>query len=1596
MNDLINLQAPVNRAGLPELRYRIGDYASFRSRLIQGLIRLLKPASDAPSISLQKLTTRAPDDPAIALLDACATVADVLTFYQERIINEGYILTATERRSVVELARMIGYELDPGVAASTDLAFTVDDAPDSPKIVTIPKGTQILSVPVKDELPQTFETIAEFVAHVEWNSLKPRPTRTQIITSTTRSLYLEGITTQLQPSDPVLLMDGEKEDFHLLIVDTVQPNAALNHTLITWKQQFSSPNAKPPLNPMLLAFRQQVHLFGHNAPRWEDMPTEIKLVNGGKPKGGVYRFENDSWQPVSNGLTSLEVRCVAVNAQKGLLFAGTAGGMFRSKDDGNTWIAINSGLTNLNVQAILIESNQILIGTPASDVFRSTDDGESWSSIGIGRIETVRSGLTTTTAAKPTPNTVVRSLTIQNQFIFAATDDGIYRTDDLGKNWHPIKDVGVPPPPIQTTVTLGTSRFVLLQGQVYRSTDLGQNWILKALPTNKTAFSLAVDQTQTKLFAIAGDGTYESSDQGDTWNFSTQTRIKLPEQAIRSVAALTSNLFAILNGKVYRSSNQGETWVEMQPNNEAAYSLIADHKQNRFLAGGENGVYQFADSANSWTLIAGSPTKAQSIAVNSDNGTLYTASPAGFFRFQSNQWQKMTTTETMVDQNASIVVYTKDGTERVFTGSQFTGFINDNWIDFQIQTPAAGSQQEIDLDTLYPRILIDSWIVLKHHDQFQPCKIKDLTTIQRSGFTLNTQITRILTETAIAQTQNFDLRATVVLAQSEALEIAQIPLTVPVQKAQIFFDPIWKNKIFLNQYVVGLQLQQKVIVSGKYIRAEIKNIGGVAKLGGETWSRLNHGLTNTQATAIALTTEAFFLGTHGGGVFRSTDQGETWKPFNQGLENLQIQTLVIHQSFLFAGTAGSGIFRNNGEKWEAVNTNLSYLDIQAFLLMPSGDLLAGTLEGGVFRSANNGESWLPTGLDNTDVQALLAISDNEILAGTTRDGVFHSTDGGATWAPLNMGLAELNITNVTALIAAPGTESIALAGTAGSGIFRLMKLEPIDDEDNPRLEWSAIASNPIDLTIRSFASADQKFFVGTAMGGVFQSIDRGERWTPINAGLTSTDPSAKVNMDIRALAVFQDQLFAAGTGILISHDHLYTVPLQVSDRLQVLQPPEPLLQEQSSATPQKWLLSDRNGFVGNLITVSPDDIQLEPALATDSRISESHSILIPPINQQEPILFLTESIQHSFDPITVEIYANVVPATHGETISEVLGSGDGTITHQRFDLQKPPVTYVAAPTSRGSQTTLQIRVNELLWQDVRSLCQHQPQEEIYITRIADDGITTITFGDGKSGSRLPTGIENVVATYRSGIGLEGQVEAGQLSLLKTRPLGISQVINPLPATGAANPETMAEAKISAPLTTRTLDRIVSFQDYEDFARSFVGIGKAKAIALWTGGIQQIQITIAAIAGNAVEPGTALYTNLVNGIEAVRDPGQPMQIDSYELLRFNLDAKLLIEPRYLAEKVIAQVQAALMTRFQFEQRDFAQPVTASEVIATIQSIEGVIAVDLDALYRLDRARSLEQSLIALPARWDAQLQEILPAQLLLIHPAGIRLSVEATL
>ncbi len=360
--------------------------------------------------------------------------------------------------------------------------------------------------------------------------------------------------------------------------------------------------------------------------------------------------------------------------------------------------------------------------------------------------------------------------------------------------------------------------------------------------------------------------------------------------------------------------------------------------------------------------------------------------------------------------------------------------------------------------------------------------------------------------------------------------------------------------------------------------------------------------------------------------------------------------------------------------------------------------------------------------------------------------------------------------------------------------------------------------------------------------------------------------------------------------------------------------------------------------------------------------------------------------------LTVTINANVAPATHGETVQEVLGGGDASQEFQRFTLRQPPLTYVSAATPSGGASTLEIRVNDVLCHEQPSFYGRGPEERIYITRLDDDGKTTVIFGDGRTGTRLPTGQENIKAKYRKGIGLGGVMNADRLTQLMTRPLGVKGVTNPVPATGAADPEQRDEARRNAPLTVLTLGRIVSLQDYEDFARAFSGIDKALATWTWFGQKRGIFVTIAGSEGAEVKEDSALYTNLISAMKTAGDSTVPLLVKSYLPRLFRVAAVLQVDADYLPDKVAADVEQTLRDTYGFSARDFGQPVHFSDVVGVIQNVRGVVSLDVTELHRSDlTAGPAPEAHIAAAAPQPGDTQ-VLAAELLTLDPRPLTLEV----
>jgi len=362
-----------------------------------------------------------------------------------------------------------------------------------------------------------------------------------------------------------------------------------------------------------------------------------------------------------------------------------------------------------------------------------------------------------------------------------------------------------------------------------------------------------------------------------------------------------------------------------------------------------------------------------------------------------------------------------------------------------------------------------------------------------------------------------------------------------------------------------------------------------------------------------------------------------------------------------------------------------------------------------------------------------------------------------------------------------------------------------------------------------------------------------------------------------------------------------------------------------------------------------------------------------------------ENLVNSYQRETVCIYANVARATHGETVRQILGSGAARLAYQRFPLGHAPLTYVGAENEIGAEAALEVRINDVRWHEAPTLYSAGTNDRTYVLKIGEDGAATLQFGDGRHGARLPTGQENVRATYRKGMGAGGNLKPGQLSQLLTRPLGLKAVSNPQPALGGVDADSIEKARRSMPLGVRTLGRLVSLKDYEDYARAFTGIAKAQAVVLNTCAGRTVFVTVAG--DNGEIPPDSTLTQLLQALKRGGDPLAHCELAPYRKAPFSLALRIKYDADHQSAKVITDTEAALRAAFSFDAREFGQPVSRSEVMAVAQKVEGVLGVALDRFSRAATNAAPEEPLMPAGAKINAQRSPI-AAELLLLDPGPL--------
>lgn len=142
---------------IPPIDYLAKDFYSFRKAL-----------SDFSAQRYPRWLERSEADMGMMLIEAFSAVADDLSYSQDRVAAEATLETATQRRSIVRLARLVDYEPRPIRSAQVMLQFDVDAGPIPAGVVAIAQGADGISIPF--ETGQYLGDLTRYVVDPLWNA----------------------------------------------------------------------------------------------------------------------------------------------------------------------------------------------------------------------------------------------------------------------------------------------------------------------------------------------------------------------------------------------------------------------------------------------------------------------------------------------------------------------------------------------------------------------------------------------------------------------------------------------------------------------------------------------------------------------------------------------------------------------------------------------------------------------------------------------------------------------------------------------------------------------------------------------------------------------------------------------------------------------------------------------------------------------------------------------------------------------------------------------------------------------------------------------------------------------------------------------------------------------------------------------------------------------------------------------------------------------------------------------------------------------------------------------------------------------------------
>jgi photosystem II stability/assembly factor-like uncharacterized protein len=614
----------------------------------------------------------------------------------------------------------------------------------------------------------------------------------------------------------------------------------------------------------------------------------------------------------------------------------------------------------------------------------------------------------------------ITSITIKDDNIWIATNNGVFVSQDEGKTWE-AKNNGLTDLSITAIEQNNGKIFIATKGNFYVSEDNGENWIEKnsGLPSDLVTNFIKINSAND-IYLGTSLGVYYSSDNGNNWNY-----IGPIKNSITCLEIQTNKLYVGIrtgyeDGGLYQTSDNGNNWTKLSGGK--VLSLLFN--KDRIFVGYfySNGLRITTDEGKTWdNKIINHENEFKEIDLG-PNGD-YMPDPD---------------IEKICQINNKIITFTQNG---IFATTDY----GETWIT-SIQRVNYGMVSDLFVNngTIYVATYYSSKPDILHVGNLLASTDggETWTKINKDPLIYRVRSVAVSGDTIFAGTDGYGLfYSTDKGGTWEVSKITDPTITQPsiIKNINNIYSIVIKN----NNIIVGTY-------GGLYL----------SKDRGMTWERWYLNDAGYSVFSIVNKGDEYFAATsffYGKAVFKTNGIGNDWidlsNKFNIQSQSGFVYSLFIDNNNIYALITGSGmtdgvyLSTDDGASW-----NLKAADENGY-----------------------GNGWN----DMTNPTSIVA-KDGNVFVGTKLYGIFVSTDNGETWSKKrgnkNDGLLTFD---TTSSFAEAETNSLVTSGdylyaalTSDKsenfkyvGVFKI-KINDITDvqEQNPRNKLTNLFPNPAQTT----------------------------------------------------------------------------------------------------------------------------------------------------------------------------------------------------------------------------------------------------------------------------------------------------------------------------------------------------------------------------------------------------------------------------------------------------------------------------------------------------------------------------------------------------